>query len=129
MHIYGTLVIELFSEAESRSCGPWYFFLFLVHKLASMYFELAWMFWCFLVKDKRLCVPKSSIREVLVKEAHEGGLMGHFGVQKTYDILHEHFYWPHMKSDVHSLCDKCLVCKKAKSKVKPHGLYTLLPIL
>ena len=73
-------------------------------------------------------MPKSSIREVLVKEAHEGGLMGDFGVQKTYDILHEHFYWPHMKSDVHSLCDKCLVCKKAKSKVKPHGLYTPLPI-
>ena len=82
----------------------------------------------YLVKDKRLCVPKSSIREVLVKEAHEGGLMGDFGVQKTYDILHEHFYWPHMKFDVHSLCDKCLVCKKVKSKVKPHGLYTPLPI-
>ena len=46
----------------------------------------------YLLKDKRLCVPKSSIRELLVQEAHEGGLIGHFGVQKTLDILHEHFY-------------------------------------
>jgi len=46
-------------------------------------------------------VPKSSIRELLVQEAHEKVLMGHFGVQKTLDILHEHFYWPHMKHDVH----------------------------
>lgn len=28
------------------------------------------------------------------------GLMGHFGVAKTYDILCEHFYWPKMKRDV-----------------------------
>ncbi|RDX79368.1 hypothetical protein CR513_40222, partial [Mucuna pruriens] len=54
--------------------------------------------------------------------------MGHFGVQKTLEILQEHFFWPHMKRNVHKFCDHCLVCKKAKSKVKPHGLYTPLPI-
>ena len=26
------------------------------------------------------------------------------------------------------LCQTCLVCKQAKSKVLPHGLYTSLPI-
>lgn len=82
----------------------------------------------YLFKEKRLCVPKGSIRDLLVKEAHEGGLMGHFGVQKTLDMLHEHFYWPHMKRDVRKLCERCIVCKKSKSKVMPHGLYTPLPI-
>ena len=33
-----------------------------------------------------------------------------------------------MKHEVHKFCDKCLVCKKAKSKVMPHGLYTPLSI-
>ena len=75
----------------------------------------------YLLRDKRLCVPKGSIRDLLIKEAHEGGLMGHFGVQNIYDTLHEHFYWSHMKHDMHKFCDKCLVCKKAKSKVMPHG--------
>ena len=36
----------------------------------------------FLFKGSRLCIPQSSIRELLVREAHSGGLMGHFGVQK-----------------------------------------------
>ncbi|RDX81060.1 hypothetical protein CR513_38309, partial [Mucuna pruriens] len=42
--------------------------------------------------DRRLCVPRSSIR---------GGLMGHFGVVKTYETLVEHFYWPRMRRDIH----------------------------
>jgi len=33
-----------------------------------------------------------------------------------------------MKHDVHKLCDRCLVSKKARSKVMHHGLYTPLPI-
>ena len=41
----------------------------------------------YLFKGKRLCVPKRSIRRLLVKEAHDGGLMGHFGVQKILDMF------------------------------------------
>ena len=33
-----------------------------------------------------------------------------------------------MKKDVQKFCERCIVCKKAKSKVMPHGLYTPLPI-
>jgi hypothetical protein len=46
----------------------------------------------FLFKEKKLCVPNCSLRELLVREAHEGGLMGNFGIAKTLDVLHEHFY-------------------------------------
>jgi len=74
-------------------------------------------------------VPKGLVRDLLIREAHEKGLMGHFQVQNTYDILHEHFYWPHMKHDVHKFCNKYLVFKKAKPKVMPHGLYTPLLVL
>ncbi|KAK1681947.1 hypothetical protein QYE76_042795, partial [Lolium multiflorum] len=31
------------------------------------------------------------------REAHGGGLMGHFGVKKTEDVLASHFFWPHLK--------------------------------
>jgi len=41
--------------------------------------------------------------------------MGHFGVQNTLDILQKHFFWHHMKRDVHTFCDHCIMCKKAKS--------------
>jgi len=57
-----------------------------------------------------------------------GGLIGHFDVQKTLDLLHEHFIWPHMKHDVNNFCENGIVCKKSRSKVKLHGLYSPLPI-
>ena len=46
-----------------------------------------------LFRENRLCVPNSFMRELLVCEAHGGGLMGHFGVRKTLDVLHEHFFF------------------------------------
>ena len=44
----------------------------------------------FLFKENNLCVPNCSLRELLVREAHGGGLMGHFGITKTLEVLHEH---------------------------------------
>ncbi|KAF7839296.1 putative gag-pol polyprotein [Senna tora] len=82
----------------------------------------------YLFRENKLCVPKCSMRELLERESHGGGLMGHFGVLKTLDMLKEHFFWPHMKRDVEKLCSKCISCRKAKSKVKPHGLYMPLPV-
>ncbi|RDX71336.1 hypothetical protein CR513_49335, partial [Mucuna pruriens] len=61
--------------------------------------------------------------------AHEGGLMGHFDVQKKYGALHEYFYWTWMKRDVHHMCERCLVYKMAKSKALLSGLYTPLQLL
>ncbi|KAH9724609.1 Endonuclease [Citrus sinensis] len=60
--------------------------------------------------------------------AHGAGLMGHFGIAKTLDVLKEHFFWPHMKHDVERICEKCITCKHAKSRVLPHGLYNPLPL-
>ena len=62
------------------------------------------------------------MRELLVRKSHSGGLMGHFGVIKTLDIFTKHFYWPHMRRDVERICNRCMICKKAKSKMMPHGL-------
>ncbi|RDX85525.1 hypothetical protein CR513_33277, partial [Mucuna pruriens] len=81
------------------------------------------------MKEKKLCVPKSSIKVLLVKEAHKGGLMGRFSVRKKYEALAKNFYWPKIKSNVHHVCEKCLTCKMAKSKTSSKGLCTFLPIL
>ena len=82
----------------------------------------------YLFKERKLCVPQSSLRELLVREAHWVGLMGYFRVKRTLENLHEHFFWPKMKHDVEKIYDRCVACKKAKSKVLPHGLYTPLPV-
>ena len=36
----------------------------------------------------------------MVKEVHKRSLEGHFGIQKTIDLLAEHFYWPKMLGTV-----------------------------
>ena len=36
-----------------------------------------------LFKDSKLCVPKCSMRENLIQEKYNGGLVGHFGIDKT----------------------------------------------
>ncbi|XP_074303229.1 uncharacterized protein LOC141637663 [Silene latifolia] len=81
----------------------------------------------FLFKGNQLCVPKHPIRELLVREAHGGGLAGHFGVAKTVKILKEHFLWPRLQKYVHNIVGKCVTCQVSKSKFKP-GEYTPLPI-
>ncbi|KAL1194506.1 RNA-directed DNA polymerase-like protein [Cardamine amara subsp. amara] len=82
----------------------------------------------FLFRDKRLCIPQGSMRELLIREDHGGGLMGHFGRDKTLSVLMEHFFWPHLRRDVERFCVKCITCLKAKSRSHPHGLYMPLPI-
>ena len=83
----------------------------------------------FLFKGSRLYVSQSSVRELLVREAHSRGLLGHFGDIKPLEILYPHFYWPRLKRDVERVYERCIKYKQAKSKLNPHGLYTPLPIL
>ncbi|XP_052882238.1 uncharacterized protein LOC128290571 [Gossypium arboreum] len=45
-------------------------------------FEKFFRYEGFLFKENRLCIPQGSIRELLVLEAHSGGLMGYFGISK-----------------------------------------------
>ncbi|KAK1680543.1 hypothetical protein QYE76_041391 [Lolium multiflorum] len=63
----------------------------------------------------------------VLEESHAGGLMGHFGREKTLLMLADHFYWPKMRRDVDRYVRRCITCNKSKSKLKPHGLYTPLP--
>jgi hypothetical protein len=51
------------------------------------------------------------MHELLVTEAHSGRLMGHFGIIKTLEVLHEYFYWPNMKRDMQRICDRSITCK------------------
>ncbi|XP_056843071.1 uncharacterized protein LOC130495662 [Raphanus sativus] len=82
----------------------------------------------FLFKEKRLCIPQGTMRDLLTREAHSGGMMGHFGRTKTLDVLTEHFYWPRMRRYVESLCAKCTFCIKTKSLSHPYGLHMPLHI-
>jgi hypothetical protein len=82
----------------------------------------------FLFRANKLCIPAGSVHLLLLQEAHGGGLMGHFGVFKTHELLTDHFFWPRMRRDVERLVARCTTCQKAKSRLGNHGLYMPLPV-
>lgn len=54
---------------------------------------------------------------------------GHFGADKTYNILSDKFFWPHMLDSVRDYVKKCNTCQRAKpSNEKPVGLLMPLPM-
>ncbi len=51
-------------------------------------------------KQNRLYVPEGRLRDVLLKECHDGPLVGHGGVKRTITFFKKTYYWPNLKDDV-----------------------------
>ena len=52
----------------------------------------------------------SSVRLLLLQEAHGGGLVAHFGAKKTKDVLAIHFFWTEMRQDIEHYMSRCTTC-------------------
>ena len=66
--------------------------------------------------------------ENLVQEKHNGGLDGHFGIDKTLGKLSRFFFWPKMKENVQRYMNKCRICQHVKGRSHNARLYMPLPI-
>ena len=82
----------------------------------------------YLFKVTKLCVPRTSFRDLLIWEMHAGGLAGHFGRDKTIALVEDSFYWPSLKMEFARIVAQCRTCQIAKAKKQNTGLYTLLPV-
>ena len=43
------------------------------------------------------------MRENLIKEKYNGGMVGNFGRDKTIAIIKEHYFWPQFLQDMKNL--------------------------
>ncbi|CAN2390102.1 K02A2.6-like [Pristimantis euphronides] len=81
------------------------------------------------LRERQLIVPYQ-FREELLRVAHEIPLAGHLGVGKTKSRLAQHFYWPHMGTDVANYCRSCITCQKVgKSGPAPKAPLIPLPVI
>jgi hypothetical protein len=81
-------------------------------------------------KQNRLYVPKGRLRDVLLKECHDGPLMGHGGAKCTITFLKKSYYWPNLKDDAKEYVKTCLICQQNRTLNKKQvGLLPPLPIL
>ncbi|WVZ88900.1 hypothetical protein U9M48_035367 [Paspalum notatum var. saurae] len=72
----------------------------------------------------RICVPNiKSIRDLILKEAHETAYSIHPGSEKMYQDLKQKFWWYGMKCEVAKYVALCDVCQRVKAEhQKPAGL-------
>ena len=82
----------------------------------------------YLFRFRKLCIPRTSLRDFLSWEIYAGGLTGHFGQNKTIDVVEHLFYWPSLKKDVTKIVSQCRTCQLAKQQKQIAGPYTPLPV-
>ncbi len=75
-----------------------------------------------------LYVPKV-IRLGLISRHHNDLLAGHFGIEKTRELITRKYYWPMIQRDVEAYVKGCDVCLASKAVCnKPYGDLQSLPI-
>ena len=70
----------------------------------------------------QLCLPQPYRKEAL-EGCHDN--VGHFGIDRTLDLLRDRFYQPHMMGEAKEYVSTCRICQVAKGKqhLAPPQLY------
>jgi transposase InsO family protein len=75
-----------------------------------------------------LYVP-DGLRLDVLKSVHDSVSAGHFGQEKTFNLLTRYYWWPKCRSFVKDYVDSCHMCARGKpSRQKKQGLLEPLPI-
>lgn len=124
---FANLVMELLKQGKESGTKPGAELLGAVIRSSRHLLQL-WnqLFMCDAVLYRRYESPDGSFAvtqvivlqtlcEEVLRNLHDGGLGGHFGIDKTLTRLKEHFYWLGHHNDVRDCCQKCGSCASLKS--------------
>ena len=66
----------------------------------------------------------------ILKDKHDHLLAGHFGINKTTELVCHEYTWPGVRKFVNDFCSSCTTCHRSKAlRHKPYGLIKQLLIL
>lgn len=63
----------------------------------------------------QIVLPKT-LRQSIIKLAHNQPLAGHLGTEKTKERILKSFYWPGMFHEISDYCSSCDVCQKVAKR-------------
>ena len=79
---------------------------------------------------KAIYVPDGgAVREELIRKCHDDVLAGHFGVDKTLELLKRKYHWHGMATEVSDYVKTCDICQRVKVyRHRPYGELQSLPV-
>ena len=72
-----------------------------------------------MLQDRGLPYVSEIIRSKVISCHHNDPLVGHFGIDKTRELVDQKYYWPSLRKDVKNYvrgCDICLASKAVHHK-------------
>ena len=65
----------------------------------------------------------------MISRHYDDSLVGHFGIDKTRELVGRKYYWPSLRKDVNNYVRGCDVCLTSKAvRHKPYGDLQSLPV-
>jgi len=76
---------------------------------------------------KKRIYERKEMRQRIMRSEHDSKVAGHFGRDRTMEVVSRNFYWPKMEIDIHKYSNECDNCQRVKSpRHAKHGLLHLL---
>ena len=70
----------------------------------------------YLYDTERLAIPNDkALNTRLLQEHHDIPISEHLDIDKTYEQLQRHYYWPNMSKDIRKYILSCEECQRNKS--------------
>lgn len=79
--------------------------------------------------EDRVYIPEGPLRLRVLQSRHDFPAAGHFGFNKTLELVSRDFWWPQMWKAVKDFVLSCDTCSRSKNpRHRPYGLLQPLPI-
>ena len=81
-------------------------------------------------RSGKVWIPNDkALRMNILRKNHDDPMGGHYGTEKTAEVLKRKYFWPQLKSDVHEYISRCAACQLNKiRRHKPWGTLVPLPV-